>query len=159
MSHGRCVERQNCRGGGRGGGGAFRNFTPAQPHGSVFYTGAYGALNALPFSLTGQPEAREGNNQNRFGVTFTGSTQVGNNVILAGQVGVAGHCKIGDRVVATAQSGIPNDVAPGTIVSGYPAIENRQWLRAVAAFPRLPELIRQLRRQLRDENSSPKNQD
>ena len=92
-------------------------------------------------------------------VGLAGSTQVGNNVILAGQVGVAGHCKIGDRVVATAQSGIPNDVAPGTIVSGYPAIENRQWLRAVAAFPRLPELIRQLRRQLRDENSSPKNQD
>ena len=78
-------------------------------------------------------------------VGLAGSTQVGRNVILAGQVGVAGHCKIGDGAVATAQSGIPNDVEPGQIVSGYPAIENRQWLRAVAVFNKLPELVRTIR--------------
>jgi UDP-3-O-[3-hydroxymyristoyl] glucosamine N-acyltransferase len=78
-------------------------------------------------------------------VGLAGSTQVGNDVILAGQVGVAGHCSIGDGVIATAQSGIPNDVAAGKVVSGYPAIENRQWLRAVAVFNRLPELARSLR--------------
>lgn len=78
-------------------------------------------------------------------VGLAGSTEVGNDVILAGQVGVAGHCAIGDRVIATAQSGIPNDVAAGKVVSGYPAIENRQWLRAVAVFNRLPELARSLR--------------
>ncbi len=65
-------------GGGRGGGGggAFRNFNPAQPHGSVFYQGAYGALNALPFSLNGDPEPRLGNQQNRFGITFIGSPSI-----------------------------------------------------------------------------------
>jgi hypothetical protein len=65
-------------GGGRGGGGggAFRNFNPAQPHGSVFYQGAFGALNALPFSLNGDPEARLGNEQNRFGITFIGSPSI-----------------------------------------------------------------------------------
>ena len=78
-------------------------------------------------------------------VGLAGSTHVGNNVILAGQVGVAGHCHIGDGVVATAQSGIPNDVPAGRIVSGYPAIDNRQWLRAVACFERLPEIFRKLR--------------
>jgi UDP-3-O-[3-hydroxymyristoyl] glucosamine N-acyltransferase len=78
-------------------------------------------------------------------VGLAGSTQVGNNVILAGQVGVAGHCQIGDGVVATAQSGIPNDVPAGRTVSGYPAIDNRQWLRAVACFERLPEIFRKLR--------------
>jgi UDP-3-O-[3-hydroxymyristoyl] glucosamine N-acyltransferase len=78
-------------------------------------------------------------------VGLAGSTHVGNDVILAGQVGVAGHCHIGDKVIATAQSGIPNDVAAGKIVSGYPAIDNRQWLRAVAAFGKLPELARSLR--------------
>ncbi len=78
-------------------------------------------------------------------VGLAGSTHVGNNVILAGQVGVAGHCHIGDGVVATAQSGIPNDVAAGRTVSGYPAIDNRQWLRAVACFQRLPEIFRKLR--------------
>ncbi len=78
-------------------------------------------------------------------VGLAGSTQVGNGVILAGQVGVAGHCKVGDGAVATAQSGIPNDVPAGATVSGYPAMDNRHWLRAVAAFTRLPEMVRELR--------------
>jgi len=76
---------------------------------------------------------------------LAGSTDVGKNVILAGQVGVAGHCKIGDGVVATAQTGIPNDVPAGKVVSGYPAMDNRLWLRCVAVFHRLPELAKALR--------------
>jgi UDP-3-O-[3-hydroxymyristoyl] glucosamine N-acyltransferase len=85
-------------------------------------------------------------------VGLAGSSEVGNNVTLAGQVGVAGHCKIGDGAIATAQSGIPNDVPPGQIVSGYPAIDNRQWLRAAAIFQRLPELLRRLNRMEREKN-------
>ena len=77
---------------------------------------------------------------------LAGSTDVGKNVILAGQVGVAGHCKIGDGAIATAQSGIPNDVPAGAVVSGYPAIDNKLWLRCVAVFNRLPELARKLKR-------------
>ena len=75
---------------------------------------------------------------------LSGSTTVGKNVILAGQVGVAGHLTIGDGAVATAQSGIPSDVAAGAIVSGYPATENRTWLRTVAAVSRLPELLKRV---------------
>ncbi len=78
-------------------------------------------------------------------VGLAGSTQVGNNVVLAGQVGVAGHCHIGDGVVATAQSGIPNDVEAGKMVSGYPAIDNRQWLKCVSVYNRLPEIAKALR--------------
>jgi UDP-3-O-[3-hydroxymyristoyl] glucosamine N-acyltransferase len=78
-------------------------------------------------------------------VGLAGSTEVGDNVILAGQVGVAGHCRIGDGAIATAQSGIPNDVEAGKIVSGYPAIENKQWLRCVSVYNRLPELARSIR--------------
>ena len=77
---------------------------------------------------------------------LAGSTDVGKNVILAGQVGVAGHCKIGDGAIATAQSGIPNDVAAGAVVSGYPAMDNKLWLRCVAVFSRLPEIARALRK-------------
>lgn len=76
---------------------------------------------------------------------LAGSTEVGKNVILAGQVGVAGHCKIGDGVIATAQTGIPNDVPAGAVVSGYPAIDNKLWLRCSAAFHRLPELMKAIR--------------
>jgi UDP-3-O-[3-hydroxymyristoyl] glucosamine N-acyltransferase len=75
-------------------------------------------------------------------VGIAGSSSVGDNVTLAGQVGVAGHLHIGDGARATAQTGIPNSVDPGAFVSGYPAIDNRDWLRASAVFRRLPELRR-----------------
>ncbi|RRA49489.1 UDP-3-O-(3-hydroxymyristoyl)glucosamine N-acyltransferase [Acidipila sp. EB88] len=79
-------------------------------------------------------------------VGLAGSSHIGKNVILAGQVGVAGHLSVGDNAVATAQTGIPNDVAAGETVSGYPAMANRQWLRASAGFARLPEILRRLAR-------------
>jgi UDP-3-O-[3-hydroxymyristoyl] glucosamine N-acyltransferase len=78
-------------------------------------------------------------------VGLAGSTTVGSNVILAGQVGVAGHLTIGDGAIATAQTGIPSDVAAGAVVSGYPATENRAWLRTVAAVNRLPELMKRVK--------------
>jgi len=78
-------------------------------------------------------------------VGVAGSTRIGSRVTLAGQVGVAGHLSIGDGVIATAQSGIPGPVAAGALVSGYPAIDNRAWLKSSAVFPRLPELLRRLR--------------
>lgn len=78
-------------------------------------------------------------------VGLAGSSQVGNEVILSGQVGVAGHLQIGDRVVATAQTGIPSSVEPGRVVSGYPAINNRDWLRASAVFAQLPQLQKDVR--------------
>ena len=78
-------------------------------------------------------------------VGLAGSTEIGKNVILAGQVGVAGHLRIGDGAIATAQTGIPNDVEAGKLVSGYPAIDNKQWLRSVAVFNKLPELAKAVR--------------
>jgi UDP-3-O-[3-hydroxymyristoyl] glucosamine N-acyltransferase len=77
-------------------------------------------------------------------VGLAGSTKVGRDVILAGQVGVAGHLELGDRVVATAQTGIPNDIEAGKLVSGYPAIDNRLWLKSSAVFKRLPELLKRI---------------
>ena len=81
---------------------------------------------------------------------LAGSSHIGNDVILAGQVGVAGHCVIGDGARVTAQSGIPNDVPAGQIVSGYPAIDNKLWLKAAAVYARLPEIHTEVRR-LREE--------
>jgi UDP-3-O-[3-hydroxymyristoyl] glucosamine N-acyltransferase len=82
---------------------------------------------------------------------IAGSTVVGSRVTLAGQVGVAGHLKIGDGVIATAQTGIPSSVEPGRVISGYPAIDNRAWLKSSAVFARLPELqkrVRELEREI-----------
>ena len=75
---------------------------------------------------------------------LAGSSIVGANAILAGQAGVAGHCTLGDGVILTAQSGVSHDVPAGKMLSGSPAFENRNWLRAVAIFQRLPEMLRRL---------------
>ncbi|HEY7055210.1 MAG TPA: UDP-3-O-(3-hydroxymyristoyl)glucosamine N-acyltransferase, partial [Vicinamibacterales bacterium] len=75
-------------------------------------------------------------------VGIAGSSVLEDRVTLAGQVGVAGHITLGTGVVATAQSGIPNSVNAGAVISGYPAIDNRDWLKASAVFRRLPELKR-----------------
>src|SRR6185295_2520733 len=77
-------------------------------------------------------------------VGLAGSSKIGRDVVLAGQVGVAGHLEIGNGAIATAQTGIPNDVDAGAVVSGYPAIENRTWLKSSAVFKRLPELLKRL---------------
>ncbi len=78
-------------------------------------------------------------------VGLAGSTVVGDHCILAGQVGAAGHLEIGDGAILTAQSGVPNDVPAGKLFSGYPAMENKQWLKCVAAFNHLPELVKTVR--------------
>ena len=73
-------------------------------------------------------------------VGVAGSTTIEDAVTLAGQVGVSGHITIGKGTVATAQSGIPNSVEPGSFISGYPAIGNRDWLKSSAVFRKLPEM-------------------
>jgi len=64
-------------GGGRGGGsGAFRNFNPAQPHGSVFYQGGNSALNSAPWSPTLTPLTNPSAYSNRFGASIAGSPYI-----------------------------------------------------------------------------------
>jgi UDP-3-O-[3-hydroxymyristoyl] glucosamine N-acyltransferase len=91
-------------------------------------------------------------------VGIAGSTKIGSKVTLAGQVGVAGHLTVGDGAIATAQTGIPASIEPGAVVSGYPAIDNRTWLKASAVFARLPELqrrVRELERQIEEPEKKP----
>ena len=77
-------------------------------------------------------------------VGIAGSTTVGEGAMLGGQVGVAGHVSIGRNAAAVGQSGITNSIADGAFVSGYPAIDNREWLKASAIFRKLPALRKQI---------------
>ena len=79
-------------------------------------------------------------------VGLAGSTRMGNRSILAGQVGSAGHLDIGEGAIVTAQSGIHRDIPPGTMWSGYPAMENKLYLKVSAAVKRLPEMEKTVRR-------------
>ncbi|HEU0143052.1 MAG TPA: UDP-3-O-(3-hydroxymyristoyl)glucosamine N-acyltransferase [Bryobacteraceae bacterium] len=76
---------------------------------------------------------------------LAGSSVLERNVLLAGQVGVSGHLTIHDNAVVYAQSGIGGNVEPNACVSGSPAFESRQWLRAVTSFPKLPDLVKTVR--------------
>jgi UDP-3-O-[3-hydroxymyristoyl] glucosamine N-acyltransferase len=55
-------------------------------------------------------------------------------------VGVANHVRLGQGVIATAQTGIPNSVEAGEYISGYPAISHREWLKSAAIYRQLPAL-------------------
>ncbi|MFB3827474.1 MAG: UDP-3-O-(3-hydroxymyristoyl)glucosamine N-acyltransferase [Bryobacteraceae bacterium] len=76
---------------------------------------------------------------------LAGSSILEKNVLLAGQVGVSGHLTVHDNAVVYAQSGIGGDVPEGARISGSPAFAANEWLRAVTAFPKLPELFKTVR--------------
>ena len=82
-------------------------------------------------------------------VGLAGSTEVGNKAILTGQVGVVGHCKVGENAIVTPQSGVANDIPAGALVSGSPAVDHKAWLKYSAILPRLPEIARALRKKLK----------
>lgn len=67
-------------GGGFGGGGAMifgrRGFDTNKPHGSVYYSVGDAALNAAPFSLTGQPTEKPPYIQNGFGASVGGPLNI-----------------------------------------------------------------------------------
>ena len=67
----------------------------------------------------------------------------GPGVVLAGQVGIADQIQVGAGAIATAKTGITQDVAAKAMVSSnVPAMPNRQWLRIVALLRQLPDLAR-----------------
>lgn len=76
---------------------------------------------------------------------LAGSTVLEENVIMAGQTGSSGHLTIRKNAIVWAQSGVGHDVPEGAIVSGSPAFDSRDWLRASASFSRLPDLMRTVR--------------
>jgi UDP-3-O-[3-hydroxymyristoyl] glucosamine N-acyltransferase len=77
-------------------------------------------------------------------VGIAGSTVVEDDVVFGGQVGVGGHLRIGRGAVAVGQSGVTNSLDPGQMVAGYPAIDSREWRRSSAVYRRLPELKRRI---------------
>ena len=76
---------------------------------------------------------------------LAGSTVLEENVIMAGQTGSSGHLTIRKNAIVWAQSGVGHDVPEGAIISGSPAFDSRDWLRASAAYSRLPEMLRTIR--------------
>ena len=75
---------------------------------------------------------------------IAGSTQVGDDVFFGGQVGVADHVRIGNRVRVTVQGGVIGDVPDDATITGFPARNHRDFMRAQAALYRLAPLVNEL---------------
>ena len=65
-------------------------------------------------------------------------------VVLGGQVGIAGHLKIGNQVAIGAKSGVMHDIPDGGKWLGIPAQPDKQAKRQMIAIQLLPELIRRV---------------
>lgn len=79
-------------------------------------------------------------------VGLAGSTRVGNRVMLGGQVGAAGHLSIGDGVIATAQTGIARSVEAGQFIAGSPEMKTSLWKKNYILMHEFPELVKTIRR-------------
>ncbi|UCH23402.1 MAG: UDP-3-O-(3-hydroxymyristoyl)glucosamine N-acyltransferase [Deltaproteobacteria bacterium] len=75
---------------------------------------------------------------------IAGSSTIGNQATLAAQVGIGGHVHVGDNVMIGARGGVTKSVANGEIVSGFPEIPHRLWLKVQRIIPRLPEIKKKL---------------
>jgi UDP-3-O-[3-hydroxymyristoyl] glucosamine N-acyltransferase len=122
-----------------------------------------GALSAIDRGTLGDTAVGEGSKIDNM-VQVGHNVQVGRNVLLCGQVGIAGSARIGDGVVMAGRAGVGDHVdigagsqlaagsvalqtlPPGSRVAGVPAIEIGQWKRRLALEGRLEEMWRAVRR-------------
>ena len=73
-------------------------------------------------------------------VGIAGSVKVGKHCMFGGQVGLAGHIHVADHVVFGAQCGVISDVKEPATLLGAPAINAKAFMRSSAIFNRLPDM-------------------
>ncbi|MCE9637263.1 MAG: UDP-3-O-(3-hydroxymyristoyl)glucosamine N-acyltransferase, partial [Planctomycetes bacterium] len=78
-------------------------------------------------------------------VGLAGSTIIEDDCVLAGQVGVKDHVRVGRGSMAAAKSAILGDVAPGSKVGGIPQFDYDDWMKSAIAFRSLPAMRAELR--------------
>ncbi len=79
-------------------------------------------------------------------VGISGSTKIGNRVMIGGQAGIVGHLQIADGARINAQSGVSKSIKTrGSAVTGSPAYDYTSALRSQVISKNLPELIQRLK--------------
>ena len=79
-------------------------------------------------------------------VGISGSTKIGKGVMMGGQSGTIGHIVIADGIKIAARTGITKDFkVAGITLSGYPAREQSAFLRAQVAQKNLPALEKRVK--------------
>ncbi|NDV93851.1 UDP-3-O-(3-hydroxymyristoyl)glucosamine N-acyltransferase [Dysgonomonas sp. 521] len=77
-------------------------------------------------------------------VGISGSTKIGKQCMFGGQVGLGGHITIGDNANIGAQSGIISNIKPDAKILGSPAIPVKDFFKSSVIFPKLPEMYKQI---------------
>lgn len=70
-------------------------------------------------------------------VGISGSTELGDFVVMGGHAGAVGHIKIGSGAQIAGNSHVTDDVPAGARMGGNPSRPFREWAREVAALRRL----------------------
>ncbi len=79
-------------------------------------------------------------------VGISGSTKVGSHCMVGGQVGLGGHIHIGDGTQIGAQSGIISNIDAGSRVMGSPAMPLKTFFRSSIAQRKLPDMYLEIDR-------------
>ena len=74
-------------------------------------------------------------------VGISGSTKIGKNCLIAGQVGIIGHIKIGDNVKIAAQSGVSSNIKDNAVIFGSPAFDAGKYRKAYVHFRNLQKIV------------------
>lgn len=90
-------------------------------------------------------------------VGIAGSTKIGKHNMVGGQVGFAGHITIGDRNGFGAQAGVPNNVGSDQKVIGAPAIPFMEFARQQAYLKRIGGMYDDLRKMRKELDALKKN--
>jgi len=75
-------------------------------------------------------------------VGVSGGAKLGDGVIVGGQAGITGHVSIGAGAVVGGSATVGNDIKPGAIVQGMPAVD-------IGLYHRMQATLRRLTRQSR----------
>jgi UDP-3-O-[3-hydroxymyristoyl] glucosamine N-acyltransferase len=70
-------------------------------------------------------------------VGLSGSVTLKDHVYVAGQAGFSGHNTVGENSIILARAGVTKDIAPNSVVSGFPAQDHRKEMAFQAALRRL----------------------
>ncbi len=77
-------------------------------------------------------------------VGIAGSSKIGKNCMIGGQAGVAGHIVIGDNVKLQGKTGVTKDIPSNSSLQGNPAMKFIDYSRSFIHFRNFPSLVERI---------------
>ena len=84
------------------------------------------------------------------------NSKIGENCMIGGQVGIAGHLIIGNNVRLQAQSGVARNIKDDEVLQGTPSLGYTDFNKSYVHFKNLPKIVAELE-ELKKQIINPKN--